>query len=447
MARGEFNSRIGTFATVAGSVVGLGNLWRFPYLAGENGGSAFLLVYLCVSLLVSLPVMLSELSIGRSQRCNAMRAFKNIAPGPWFLVGFLGVAAAYVITSFYMVVGGWSLEFLWASIVGEFSGKSSDEIKNYFDLFLAGGTGPTLQALVSLGISLVVVVLGVSKGIERFNKILMPALFVLILILVCNSLFCLPESWKGVTFLLKPDFEKISLQTVLTAMGQSFFSLSLGMGAMLTYGSYIKSDRNLPKTALGIVTFDSLVAILSGMVIFPAVFSFGLEPTQGPTLLFNTMPNIFQQMPGGYGFSILFFLLVYFAAVTSQVSLLETITAFASEELRMKRWKACLAIALTMSVTGSMCALSLSGHGWFEIGGKPLFDIFDSVSSIVMLPLGGFFIVLFAGWIMPSRVLQSQLTNSENESPSINYVVLRFLIRFVSPIFVALLFLTLIGVI
>jgi NSS family neurotransmitter:Na+ symporter len=190
-----------------------------------------------------------------------------------------------------------------------------------------------------------------------------------------------------------------------------------------------------------------LVAILSGMVIFPAVFSFGLEPTQGPTLLFNTMPNIFQQMPGGYVFSILFFLLVYFAAVTSQVSLLETVAAFASEELRMKRWKACLAVALTMSVTGSMCALSLSGHGWFEIGGKPLFDIFDSVSSNVMLPLGGFFIVLFAGWIMPSRVLQSQLTNSENESPSINYVVLRFLIRFVSPIFVALLFLTLIGVI
>lgn len=445
MARGEFNSRIGTFAAVAGSVVGLGNLWRFPYLAGENGGFAFLLVYVCVSLLVSLPVMLSEFSIGRSQQCNAMRAFRRIAPGPWYLIGFLGVVTAYVIDSFYMVVGGWSLEFLRASIMDEFSGKSSEEIKSYFDAFLAGGTGPVLQALTSLGIATVVVFFGVSKGIERFNKLLMPSLFVLLLILVYNSLFCLPKSSEGIEFLFKPDFEKIEFHTVLTAMGQSFFSLSLGMGAMLTYGSYIRPDRNLTKTALGIVGFDSMVAILSGMVIFPAVFSFGIEPTQGPTLLFNTMPNIFQQMTGGHAFSILFFLLVYFAAVTSQVSLLEVVVAFASEEFRIARWKVTLGVGLTMALTGTMCALSQAEGGLFVINGTPLFDLFDSMSSNYMLPIGGFFIVLFAGWIMPSRVLRSQLTNNVDEKRPIYYIVLRFLMRYVSPAFVAIMFLNLVG--
>ncbi|MBQ1836456.1 MAG: sodium-dependent transporter [Paludibacteraceae bacterium] len=446
MAQGTFKSSIGTFAAVAGSVVGLGNIWRFPYLAGENGGFAFLIVYLFVSLLVSLPVMLSEFSIGRSQRCNAMRSFKQISGGPWFLTGMLGVATAYVIDSFYMVVGGWSLEFLRKSVMNEFSGISPERMTEEFNAYIADGTGPVIWALVSLVLATTIIILGVSKGIEKMNKIMMPTLVLILVILVINSIFFLPNSQAGIDFLLHPDFSKITFKTLLAAVGQSFFSLSLGMGAMLTYASYIQEKEHLPSTALRVMIFDSSIALLSGLAIFPAVFSFGIDPSSGPHLLFLTMPNIFQQIIGGQFLSIIFFLFVFLAAITSQVSLLEVVTAFVSEELKIKRWKAAIWLLLTMGITGSMCALSQSDMDIFVFNGHSLFDIFDYVSSNYMLPIGGLLIVIFAGRIMPERILQSQLTNG-NEKNTLGYTVIKFLIRYVSPIFISLMFLDLIGLI
>lgn len=446
MAQGSFKSSLGTFAAVAGSVVGLGNIWRFPYLAGQNGGFAFLVVYLIVALLVSMPVMLCEFSVGRSQRCNAMRSFKNLSAKPWFLVGFLGVATAYIIDSFYTIVGGWSLKYLAFAVSDSFKGQTAEQIKQGFADFSAGGLAPALWGEVSLVLAVLIVLMGVTKGIERICKIMMPALVVILLILAVNSVFFLPDSRLGLEFLFKPDFSKITFHTVLTAMGQSFFSLSLGMGAMLTYGSYMRNTDSLPSVAIRVVVFDSIVAILSGLVIFPAVFSFGVEPTQGPSLLFVVMPNIFQQISGGYLISIIFFLFVFIAAITSQVSLLEVVTAYASEELNVKRWKAVLGIFVTMTVVSQMCAFSLSDYDLFRILGMPLFDVFDWISSNVMLPLGGLFIVIFAGWIMPERILYSQLTN-ENNCKNAVYVLLRFLIKFVSPVFVSVMFLSLIGLI
>ncbi len=445
MAQGSFNSKIGAFAALAGSVVGLGNIWRFPYLAGDNGGFAFLIIYLLVSVTVSMPLMLSEFTIGRSQRCNAMRAFKNISGGPWFLIGFLGVATAYVIDSFYMVVGGWSLKFLYLAVIDAFSGMSTSDIKTTFSDLLNSGGQLTLWSETTLVIATAVILGGVARGIEKFNKVLMPTLFFLLVILAIHSVFFLPGSEKGLHFLFYPDFSKITFNTVLKALGQSFFSLSLGMGAMLTYAAYMPQTQKLPRTAFSIVTFDTIMAIISGAAIFPTVFSFGIDPSAGPELLFITMPAVFSQIPGGHVIGILFFLLVFLAASTSQVSLLEVVTAYVSEELHIARRKAALLIFFTMTGTGLMCALSLSRDSSLVFWGMSVFDIFDYVSSNIMLPAGGLLIVLFAGWIVPKRILHAQLTNGA-ETESFTFRAIRFLIRFVAPIFVAILFLSLLGI-
>ncbi|MCR4619737.1 MAG: sodium-dependent transporter [Paludibacteraceae bacterium] len=444
LAQGTFNTKLGTFAAVAGSVVGLGNIWRFPYLAGDNGGFAFLIIYLFVSLLISMPLMLSEFSIGRSQRCNAMRAFRNISSGPWFLIGFLGVATAYVIDSFYMVVGGWSLKFLQLSIVNAFADMSAADIKGTFGHLLSNGTQLVLWSEATLVIATAVIIGGVSNGIEKFNKYLMPILLLLLIILAVNSIFFLPDSYMGLQFLFYPDFSKITFQTVLKALGQSFFSLSLGMGAMLTYSAYMSNSQRLPCTALSIVSFDTIVAVISGLAIFPAVFSFGIDPSAGPELLFITMPAVFSKIIGGQFLAILFFLLVFLAASTSQVSLLEVVTAYVSEELHIPRRKAAILIFLTMTCTGGICALSLTGAPSLTFFDMSVFDIFDYVSSNIMLPIGGLLIVLFAGWIMPKRILHAQLTNNADREPTY-FKLIRFLIRFVAPVFVSILFLHLIG--
>ena len=299
---------------------------------------------------------------------------------------------------------------------------------------------------MSLALATTIIILGVSKGIEKMNKIMMPTLVLILVILVINSIFFLPNSQAGIDFLLHPDFSKITFKTLLAAVGQSFFSLSLGMGAMLTYASYIQEKEHLPSTALRVMIFDSSIALLSGLAIFPAVFSFGIDPSSGPHLLFLTMPNIFQQIIGGQFLSIIFFLFVFMAAITSQVSLLEVVTAFVSEELKIKRWKAAIWLLLTMGITGSMCALSQSDMDIFVFNGHSLFDIFDYVSSNYMLPIGGLLIVIFAGRVMPERILYSQLTN-DNEKKNWSYAVIKFLIRYVSPIFISLMFLDLIGLI
>lgn len=297
-SRGSFGSRFGVIAAVSGSVIGLGNIWRFPYVAGENGGAAFILIYIACSFLISIPLMLSEFSLGRSSKRNTKRAFQKLAPGTrWNYVGYMGIFCAFILLSFYCVIAGWALEFIKESVLNEFAGKSAAQISENFNGFIASGWRPVVWMGVFMLSTAFIVWSGIEKGIERYTKIFMPVFIVLLAALAINSL-TLPGAREGIGFLLRPDFSKITGATILKAMGQSFFSMSLGLGCMITYGSYIRKGENLPKVASMVALSDMSVAILSGIAIFPAVFSFGISPTSGPELVFLTLPNIFAQMPG-----------------------------------------------------------------------------------------------------------------------------------------------------
>ena len=330
-SRGSFGSRFGVIAAVSGSVIGLGNIWRFPYVAGENGGAAFILIYIACSFLISIPLMLSEFSLGRSSKRNTKRAFQKLAPGTrWNYVGYMGIFCAFILLSFYCVIAGWALEFIKESVLNEFAGKSAAQISENFNGFIASGWRPVVWMGVFMLSTAFIVWSGIEKGIERYTKIFMPVFIVLLAALAINSL-TLPGAREGIGFLLRPDFSKITGATILKAMGQSFFSMSLGLGCMITYGSYIRKGENLPKVASMVALSDMSVAILSGIAIFPAVFSFGISPTSGPELVFLTLPNIFAQMPGGYWIAIVFFVLLFLAAITSSISMFEVIAAYLTE--------------------------------------------------------------------------------------------------------------------
>jgi NSS family neurotransmitter:Na+ symporter len=408
--RGNFGSKFGVIAAAAGSAVGLGNIWRFPYVAGENGGGAFLLVYLGFILLIGIPVMLSELSIGRSAQLNAFGSFKKLAPGkPWYLIGLLGIVAAFVILSFYSTVAGWTLEYVYTSIANAHKGFTPEQFEQTFETFKSGTFRPVFWQMIFMALTAGIVLAGVQKGIEKYTKALMPLLFVLIVILCIRSV-TLPGAKSGLEFLFKPDFSKINANVILEALGQAFFSLSIGMGTLITYGSYIRKDNNLPKIATQVSLTDTLIAILAGVAIFPAVFAFNIEPNSGPGLVFLTLPNIFQQMAGGYVFAILFFILLSVAALTSSISVLEVVVAYMVEELKMPRKKATIISSSAIALVGLACTLSWSTFKdigitfnqsattdmAMETSEKMLiFDIFDFAASNIFLPLGGVLIVIF----------------------------------------------------
>ena len=444
-SRGSFGSRFGVIAAVSGSVIGLGNIWRFPYVAGENGGAAFILIYIACSFLISIPLMLSEFSLGRSSKRNTKRAFQKLAPGTrWNYVGYMGIFCAFILLSFYCVIAGWALEFIKESVLNEFAGKSAAQISENFNGFIASGWRPVVWRGVFMLSTAFIVWSGIEKGIERYTKIFMPVFIVLLAALAINSL-TLPGAREGIGFLLRPDFSKITGATILKAMGQSFFSMSLGLGCMITYGSYIRKGENLPKVASMVALSDMSVAILSGIAIFPAVFSFGISPTSGPELVFLTLPNIFAQMPGGYWIAIVFFVLLFLAAITSSISMFEVIAAYLTEELRMSRPKAVVGVLVTILVTGSLCALSQRPGSSLHIGSMNLFDLCDYLSSNVLMPLGGLLIVIFTGWVFSPEKLRNELTNNL----TVNlwcYPAIRLLIRFVVPVVITLLFLTQIGI-
>lgn len=442
--RGSFGSRFGAVAAVGGSVIGLGNIWRFPYIAGENGGAVFILIYLSISFLISIPIMLSEFSIGRAARRNSMGAFARLAPGTqWKWIGYAGIITAFIILSFYCVIGGWAFEFLKESVLNQFQGKTPEQIEASFKGFIACGWRPIIWTVLFIIASTAIILAGVQQGIERYTKILMPILFVLLLGLAINSL-TLEGAQKGVTFLLKPDFSKVSGSTILQALGQSFFSMSLGMGAMITYGSYLRKEEKMMKVGALVALSDITVAILSGLAIFPAVFSFGINPSSGPDLVFLTLPNIFTQMSGGHLLSIIFFFLLFIAAITSSISLLEVIVAYMTEELHITRKRAIAYTASAICVTGSLCALSMIPNSILTVDGKSLFDLCDSLSSNILMPLGALFIVLFAGWILSPIKLRNEMTNHLQYGITI-FPVIRFMIRFVIPVVILLLFLNQIG--
>lgn len=444
--RGGFGSKFGIIAAAAGSAIGLGNIWRFPYVAGENGGGAFLLINLACIILIGMPLMLSEFIIGRNAQRNAYGSFKKIAPGtPWSLIGLLGVVAAFVILSFYSTVAGWTLEYVYQSFANGFSGKSPDELKGVFEAFKGSSWRAVSWQMLFMIFTAGIVLAGVQKGIEKYAKLLMPILLVLIIVLCIRSV-TLPGAEKGLQFLFHPDFSKVNGSVILEALGQAFFSLSIGMGALITYGSYINKKDNLTSTAVIVSFADTLIAILAGVAIFPAVFAFGINPASGPELVFITLPNIFLQMPGGYFFSIMFFVLLSIAALTSSISILEVVVAYFVEELKMTRRVATWVAAISAAAIGVFCTASQGLIPWLKIGDKNLFDILDFTSSKIMLPVGGFFIVLFIGWVMKKSVVKAELSNNGKLAlPLFNIFLI--IVRFIAPIAIALVFLYGIGLI
>lgn len=444
--RGAFSSNFGSMMAVVGSAVGLGNIWRFPYLAGANGGAAFLLLYLFLILLVGLPLILSEFVIGRATHRGAVGSFKQLAPrSKWYLVGYMGVVAGFCILGFYSVIAGWSVRFLYDSIINANVGLSHDEIAASFNAFKNTGWQPILLSAVFLALTAFVVLKGVEKGVERWNKILMP-LLIFILLLLCINSFTLDGFGAGMSFLFKPDFSKITANTVLDALGQVFFTLSLGMGVMITYSSYVVKPENMLRSK-GIVTMiDTSIAIISGIAIFPAVFTFGISPTQGPDLIFLTLPNVFGQMAGGQYVGILFFLLITIAALTSMVSIFEMMTNYMMEELKMTRRRAVLWLLITLCLVAALCAQSQVEGSRLMIGDYNVFDFLDMLSSNYLMTIGGLLIVIFAGWHISEKRLRKVFTTNGMYNNRI-FPVFRFVIRYVSPIAVAIIFLSKIGLI
>lgn len=442
--RAQFATKMGVIATSVGSAVGLGNIWRFPYEAGVHGGGAFILIYILCVLLLGIPVIIAEFVIGRSTHKNANSAIKLLAPGSKFrYVSYIGIIASVMILSFYSVVAGWILEYLFQSIIGNLNGHTPQEYSDMFNSLAGSPWRSVLWTTLFLGANFLILRKGIQKGIERISNLLMPILFLLLLLFCVNSLL-LPNAQKGIEFMFRPDFTQISPSMIVGAMGQAFFSLSLGLTCLLTYASYFNDKTPLVKSATIIAILDTFVAILAGIIIFPAVFSFGAEPTAGPKLVFEILPNIFQQMPGGYLWSIAFFILLFFASITSTISMSEIFITFCTEEYRMSRKKATrinIAIAL---VLGTLCALSFNSLSHITLFDKTVFDLFDYISSNIMLPAGGFILAVFVGWVMNKNIVKKQLTNNGELNVRTMRPIL-FCIKYVAPIAIVLIFLYVIG--
>lgn len=434
----------------AGGAVGLGNVWRFPYMAGQNGGAAFILIYIGCVLLLGIPCMVSEFIIGRHGASNTYRAYSKMSHGnAWKFVGLLGVLTGYLITGYYAVVSGWCLQYIYASVAGQLHGDPSF-VKSYFQSFSTDPIRPIIWLVAILLITHFVIIHGVRGGIERASKLLMPTLFVLLLVIVVASCM-LPGAEKGIDFLFKPDFGKVDRGVFLGALGQSFYSLSIAMGCICTYASYYTRQTNLLQSAVQISVIDSLVAILAGLMIFPAAFSVGVNPDSGPSLIFITLPNVFQQafasMPLiGTLVAVLFYILLSLAALTSLISLHEVSTAFLSEEFRMPRPRAALVITVVCSVIGAFCSLSIGGRDWLVVCGKSLFDVFDFVTGQLLLPFGGFLTCIYLGWFAPRKIVRDEFTNWGTLSGRFFSLYL-LLVRFVCPICIMLIFLNQLGLI
>ncbi|MBN1952160.1 MAG: sodium-dependent transporter [Bacteroidales bacterium] len=439
-SRAQFSSKFGLIAAAAGSAIGLGNIWKFPYITGVYGGAAFLFVYLGFILAIGLPVMLSELIIGRKSRRNAFGAFKKLAPGtPWKYIGSFGVAAAFLILSFYGVVAGWSIKYIFFSLDKTFHSLSPQDISGSFASFIQDPLQPLLFQIIFMLLTGAIVIIGVQKGIERYSKILMPILLVIIIVLDIRAI-TLPGAGEGLKFLFHPDFSRLSFEGVLSALGHAFFSLSLGMGTLITYGSYVKKDTNLVSTAIQVTAADTLVAILAGIAIFPAVFAFNIQPDKGVGLIFETLPNVFQQMPGGMVFSILFFILLTIAALTSAISILEVVVAYFAEELKMKRNVATVLATALITLLGIICSLSMGIFSDVILFKRNVFDLLDHISANILLPIGGMFIALFIGWKFGKKKVVQEIAEGGSLKGGILNVFM-ILVKVVAPIAIFIVFL------
>lgn len=444
MERANFGSKLGVVLATAGSAVGLGNVWRFPYMAGENGGAAFIIIYLVSVLLLGIPCMVNEFIIGRHGASNTARAYDRMAGGSaWKYVGYLGVLTGFLITGYYAVVSGWCLQYVYGAAVGGINGDA-EYVQSYFKEFSSHPLKPVIWTFVFLFITHFVIVRGVRNGIEKVSKMVMPTLFILLLVIVVASCM-LPDAGKGVSFLFKPDFAKLDKDVFLDALGQSFYSLSIAMGCICTYASYYSRSTNLLQSAVQISIVDCLVAVLAGLMIFPAAFSVGINPDSGASLVFITLPNVFYQafssIPAiGYVISVLFYLLLAVAALTSLISLHEVSTAFLQEEMRISRGKAALVVTCTCTVIGVFCSLSFGAWDGLSLFGLSLFELFDYVTGQIFLPVGGLLTCIFMGWFAPRNVVHDEFTNW-GTLRSTFYGVYRFCVRYVCPVCILLIFL------
>ena len=440
--RGHFGSKLGVILASAGSAVGLGNIWRFPTEVGKNGGAAFILIYLFFVLFLAMPVMLGEFVIGRHSRSNTVEAYRKLAPGtPWVLVGLMGVLTGILILSFYCVVAGWTIDYSMLSLTGQLA--TGNDYSEVFGSFVSHPYRPVFFLLIFLWVTHVIVARGIESGIEKFSKLMMPMLLLIILLLVVLSV-TMPGAEEGLGFLLKPDFSKVTAPVVFSAMGQAFFSLSVGLGCLVTYSSYFKKETPLVNSALSVCLIDTMVAILGGFIIFPTVFSAGMQPDAGPGLVFVTLPHVFNQafasMPMvGDLFSILFYLLLLLAALTSSISMHEITTAFLRERFQMRREQAARIVTGICMVLGICCSLSFGPWADVTVFGMGFFDLFDFVTAKFFMPLGGIFICLFVGWVMKREVVREELSG-RGISPWL-FNLLLLLIRIVAPVFIAMVFL------
>jgi len=446
--RVSFGSKIGAVLAAAGSAVGLGNIWRFPYEAGNHGGAAFILVYLACVFMLGLPIMIAEFTVGRHSKASTGKAFSVLAPGTqWKWLGFMGVLAGLLILGYYSVVAGWTLEYIIMSLSNGFAGKGPEDFIVLFQNFSQDPIRPIIWLLAFLFLTHFVIVKGVKDGIEKSSKILMPVLFILIVVLAGCSL-SLPNAERGLEFLLKPDFSKVNADVFLGAMGQAFFSLSLGMGCLSTYASYFGSDTKMGKTALSVGVIDTMVAILAGLIIFPAAFSVGIQPDAGPSLIFITLPNVFQQAFGGVPFlatlfSLMFYVLLSLAALTSTISLHEVVTAYLNERFGLRRNRAAILVTSFCVVTGILSSLSLGvwDAKFFNLG---FFDLLDFVTAKLMLPLSGFLVCLFVGWYLKRSVSYEELTNYGLQKAPY-FPVYMFILRYLAPVAILLIFVNELG--
>lgn len=442
--RGNFGSKLGVILASAGSAVGLGNIWRFPTEVGRNGGAAFILVYLCFVFLLALPVMISEFIIGRGSKANTVGAYRVLAPGkPWIVAGFMGVLAGILILSFYSVVAGWTLHYTGQSLMNRLT--AGQDFGQVFQDFVSNPWKPLVYQYIFLLMTHMVVARGVQDGIEKFSKLMMPMLLVIIVVLVCCSL-TMPGAADGLTFLLKPDFSKVTTGVVLSAMGQAFFSLSVGVGCLATYASYFKKDTRLVHSALSVCAIDSMVAIMSGFIIFPAVFSVaGVAPDAGPGLVYITLPNVFNMAFSnvpvvGYMFSGLFYILLLLAALTSTISMHEIATAFIHENYKLSRKQAAILVTFICVVLGTACSLSFGVWSEVKIWHRGFFDLFDFLTAKFIMPLGGILITMFVEWYLDRKFVVNEITN--NGTIRVRCLgLLLFLIRWVAPIGVGIVFL------
>lgn len=442
--RATFGSKLSAVLVAAGGAVGLGNIWRFPYVAGENGGGAFLVIYIFCAAIIGLPIMLAEFAIGRNSHSNALRAFRSHG-NLWKYMGFNCILTSFLIMSFYCVVAGWTIEYTVHSLYGDITHSTlPDRHAEYFTSFITDPWRPVLYTAAAMLITHAIIASGVRKGIERCSRVLMPVLLVMLVVLAVRSLL-LPGGSEGLRFFLYPDFSKVTARTLLVAIGQVFFSLSVGLGSMITYASYFKADTDLRATAVNVTVIDTLVAILAGLVIFPAVFSAGIEPTAGSSLVFITLPGIFATMPFSMVWSTIFFLLLAVAALTSVMSLHEVITACIHEEWHIRRRTAAWITTLSIMALGTVASLSLGLLGGWRICGLTIFDALDFVTANIMLPVGGMFSALFAGWVIKRTMFRNELTNSGTAGSNRQADAVRFLLRYVCPIMLSLIFLDNLG--